>query len=53
MKKLKELFDKLVSLFSKKVKKEEVAEIAKEVVAVEAPKKSKRKYYHKHKPKAN
>jgi hypothetical protein len=52
MKKLKELFDKLVSLFSKKVKTEEIVEIVKEVVAEEAPKKAKKKYYHKRKPKA-
>ena len=61
MKKLKELFAKLVNLFSKEVKKEEVVEIVKEVVVEdqrsesqlpEAPKKAKKKYYHKRKPKA-
>lgn len=50
MKKLKEVFAKLVNLFSKKVKTEEIVEIVKEVVAEEAPKKAKKKYYH-HKPK--
>ena len=53
MKTLKALLEKLVSLFSSKVKTEEVIQVVKEVVLEEAPKKAKRKYYHKRKPKAN